>query len=45
MKAETEATIAERKHGREVRGLEKRAQRAEEYALKGYWLSEDFPYL
>jgi hypothetical protein len=36
MKAETEATIAERKHGREVRGLEKRAQRAEEYALKGY---------
>ena len=38
-KAETEAKIEEWKHGREVKKLEKRAQRAEDYAADRAWLA------
>jgi hypothetical protein len=34
-----EAKIEEWKHGREVRKLEKRAQRAEDYAAERAWLA------
>ena len=38
-KAETEAKIEEWKHGREVKKLERRAQRAEDYAADRAWLA------
>ena len=38
-KAETVAKVEEWKHGREVKKLEKRAQRAEEYAAEQAWLA------
>ena len=38
-KAETEAKIEEWKHGRDVKKLEKRAQRAEDYAADRAWLA------